>query len=191
MLDQFLDQLFHFFEPGHSSFEIMPGVQGLGYNVHPLIVHFPIAFLLAYFLLELIGTLRGRQSLNSVASWMLYLGASTAVLAAGAGLYAAARVPHGEDVHEIMEWHRRLGLTVAGLATVLAIWRITVRARFESIMARSLHLGLAAVMVACLIIGTDLGGLMVYGHGVGVKQLQHADDHHHEHAEDHSDPKHD
>ena len=180
LIDQLLAQLTHFLESGPSSFQLLPGIAGLGYNVHPLIVHFPIAFLLGFFVLEWVSLSRSQQNLRIATSWMLYLGAAGAILAATAGLIAEARVPHGNEVHDIMEWHGRLGLTVATLSTTLALWRIIVQSRFASVMARSLYLGLATVMTVCLLIGADLGGLMVYQHGVGVKQLQHPDAHHHD-----------
>jgi uncharacterized membrane protein len=73
-----------------------------------------------------------------------------------------------------------LGITVAVLSLVLAGWRIAAKSNF-SLMAKSLYLCLAAIMVICLSIGADLGGLMVYQYGVGVKSLQQPDDHHHQH----------
>ena len=177
LLDGLLDQIDRFFEPGNSM-ELLPGIQGLAFNQHPMIVHFPIAFLFAFFLLELIGAIRRRERIREVAGWMLYLGTMTAVLAAGAGLIAEDIVPHGENVHDIMTWHGRLGLTVAALSLILSLWRLAARARF-SLMAQSLHLALAAVMVICLFFGADLGGLMVYQYGVGVKQVQQGGEHHH------------
>jgi uncharacterized membrane protein len=101
-------------------------------------------------------------------------------------LYAAATVPHGQAVHEIMEWHQRLGLIVATLAAILSIWRLAAKQRIAG-MAGALHLFLAAIMTASLVVGADLGGLMVYEHGVAVRQLQdpnarHDHGHGHEHA---------
>ncbi len=155
-----------------AAFVLLPGVQSLAMNVHPMIVHFPIAFLSAFFLLEIVGASFRRPAVLQVASWMLYLGAFGAVAAAAAGLIAAGSVPHGDSVHEVMEWHQRLMLGVSGLAAVLAVWRAAVAGRFSSTMAQGLHLLLATVMITLLVLGTDLGGLMVYQHGVGVASLQ-------------------
>lgn len=103
-------------------------------------------------------------------------------MAAATGLIAEDMVPHGEAVHETMEWHGRLGLSVASLSLILAAWRFAARANF-SLMANALHLFLAALVVIFMFFGADLGGLMVYHYGVGVKSLQQADEHHHHNKE--------
>jgi len=165
-----------------SAIALFPGIRALASNVHPLIVHFPIAFLSAYFLLEVVGLVVRRPALRQLASGMLYLGAGGAAVAAAAGLVAAAGVPHGGQVHEIMEWHERLMLTVSILAVVLAFWRF-LAGTAVSTMAVGLHLFLATAMMALMMFGTDLGGLMVYRYGVGVASLQAQEDvHHHVHG---------
>jgi uncharacterized membrane protein len=168
-----------------SSWNLFGGIEALGSNVHPLIVHFPIAFLIAFLLLEVIGLAFRNAAVRQVASGMLYLGALSAVAAAVAGLIAEESVPHGAAVHEIMEWHERAGLTVASLSVILALWRAFSRARFSS-MAQALHLFVAGLIVVCLVFGADLGGLMVYQYGVGVKGLQQAEaiHHHHHHGDE-------
>lgn len=166
-----------------SSWNLMGGFEALGSNVHPAIVHFPIAFLTAFLLLEIIGLAFRSPVVRQVASGMLYLGALGAIAAVIAGLIAAGSVPHGEAVHEILEWHERAGLIVAGLSVGLALWRVLARARFSS-MAQALHLFLAGILMVCLFFGADLGGLMVYQYGVGVKGLQQAEEIHHHHGDE-------
>lgn len=166
-----------------SSWNPMVGIEGLGSNVHPLLVHFPIAFLFVFLLAEIAGLMFRSIWLRQLASSMLYLGAAGAIAAAVAGLVAEETVPHGAAVHEIMEWHKRAGLTVTGLAVGLAVWRVAAGGRF-SVMAQALHLFVALITVVCLFFGADLGGLMVYQYGVGVKSLQHADEHHQHHDHD-------
>jgi len=177
LLDILLGKVASLLESG-ASFELFPGIKALATNVHPLIVHFPIAFLPAFFLLELAGVTLRKESLRQTASWMLYFGAAGALGAVAAGLLAEDTVPHGEAVHEIMEWHGRLGIIVAVLSLTLAAWRFASKALFSP-MAQALHLYLSAIVLICLLFGADLGGLMVYQHGVGVKSLQDPDDHHH------------
>lgn len=172
LLDNLLEKLGRATEPG-GGIEMLPGIQTLGPNVHPSLVHFPIALLTVFFLLELLGTLLRREKLRQAASAMLYCGALGAAAAAAAGLYAASFVPHSQEVHEIMEWHERLGFTVTGLALILSLWRWLAKSVFVG-MAKALHLLLATIMMACMVFGADLGGLMVYGHGVAVRKLQDA-----------------
>jgi uncharacterized membrane protein len=183
-LDSILDVISHGLE-SDSSWRPMAGIEALGSNIHPYIVHFPIAFLTGFLLLEMIGLGLRSNAARQIASGMLYLGAVSAVIAAGAGLIAGENVPHGAAVHQILEWHERLGLTVATLSVVLALWRAAVGTQFST-MAQALHLIVAGIVGACLFFAADLGGLMVYQYGVGVKNLQYANDHHTvEHSHDH------
>lgn len=182
LLDHVLTDVSRALESG-ADWNPIAGIVALGSNVHPMIVHFPIAFLGAFLVLEIVGLIWRRPGLRSLASGMLYLGALSAVAAAGAGLIAEDSVPHGAAVHDIMEWHERLGLTVAVLSVGLAIWRVVLGGVILGGMAQALHLFLAAIIGVCLFFGADLGGLMVYQYGVGVKNLQQADEHHHHHEE--------
>jgi len=168
--------------PGGGGGGLFEGIAVLGWNVHPILVHFPIAFLVAFFVLEIIAVSTKNAWLRQLASGMLYLGAVGAVLAVIAGLVAASIVPHGEKVHEIMEWHESLGITVAILSVSLAAWRFFAKAVFCA-MAQALHFSIAAIILICITFGADLGGEMVYEYGVGVKNLQQTDaayQHHHE-----------
>lgn len=176
LLDKLLENATRSVEPG-GSFQLLPGIQALGPNIHPSLVHFPIAFLSVFFLLEVLGSFFYRDKLRQAAAPMLYCGAVGAVLAAAAGLYAASTVPHGQAVHEIMEWHQRIGLIVASLALVLSAWRLLTK-RVMAGMDRALYLFLAGLMTVGMVFGADLGGLMVYQHGVAVQSLQQPDAHH-------------
>ncbi len=181
LLDNVLSALSKVTESG-EGFQWFPGIATLGYNVHPALVHFPIAFLSVFFLLEMVGCGLRRDRLRQTASAMLYCGTLGALLAAAAGLYAANTVPHGDAVHDIMEWHERLGLAVASLAIILSVWRLMAK-QVPVGMEKTLFLLLSTIMTASLVFGADLGGSMVYGHGVAVHNLQHADSHHHQHGD--------
>ncbi len=146
---------------------IMPGFAGMD-NIHPLLVHFPIAFLSAFFALDLVGTLAKKPQWRSVASWFLYLGTIAALFTVMAGLMAASTVAHGQDVHDIMERHKYFGISVLSLATVLSIWRMMSGSLIRG-GANGFFLILSALLYALMMLGADLGGLMVYQYGVAVK----------------------
>lgn len=163
---------------GPGSWNLLGGVETLGTNLHPLVLHFPIAFLMGFFLVELYGLLFRNRAARQLASGLLYLGAFGAVVTAASGLIAAETVPHGARVHDIMEWHERAGLTVASLSVALALWR-RIGGIPHSSMALALSLMLSGLMSLILFLGADLGGMMVYRHGVGVQSLQTNEEHHH------------
>lgn len=179
MFKQSPDALFSVFFPG---LEAMP-------NFHPLIVHFPIAFLTVFFFLDVAGTLARRENWRKTASVLLYFGVIGVLCAAVAGIHAASTISHGVAAHKIMETHEQLGLIVAFLTILLTVWRIIVGVKLKW-FANIIHLGIAALILLIMTIGADLGGLMVYEYGVGVgmdtsnnsrqtiKQIQ-ARQHHH------------
>jgi len=163
---------------------LIPGVASID-NIHPLLVHFPIALLSIFFVLDLVGTLTKKQPLRGIASSFLYLGTFAALLTVMAGFMAADTVAHGENVHAIMEKHEDLGLAILSLATALSAWRLKHRGLFQGYV-NGVFLALSSLLCVLIMLGADLGGLMVYKYGVAVKAVpvtESASDHHH--AENH------
>lgn len=188
----FADRLGHFLknleallakDTGEIAATLLPGYHSLP-NIHPLLVHFPIAFLFTFLVFDIIGSLLRNQECRRFAGWLLYLGSASAVLTVAAGFQAAATVAHSDAVHPIMMQHKNYALAITSLAILLSLWRFVVSARF-GVMANILYLTLAAIMCFTLSLGADLGGLMVYQHGIGVaavKQPPHVHNATHGHA---------
>ncbi|BBL70462.1 DUF2231 domain-containing protein [Methylogaea oryzae] len=171
---------------GDLLLESFPGLASMP-NWHPLLVHFPIALLTCYLLLDVAGAALRNAAWRRMAGGLLYLGTCFAAVAVVLGVQAAQSVSHGGDVHGIMLSHGKHGLVVLGMALLLSLWR-----RFQgerwSMVGTTLHLALAGVMVLVMAHGADLGGLMVYGHGVGVHGVAvPPHDHDHDHAHEHDD----
>ncbi|TAN66328.1 MAG: DUF2231 domain-containing protein [Methylobacter sp.] len=164
--------LLTFFEelPRHNAPDIfsalLPGISSMA-NIHPLLVHFPIAFLSTFFILDMVGALAKNQHWRNVASWLLYFGTIAAAFTVTAGLIAAGSVAHGVEVHAIMERHEHFGVFVLSLATLLSAWRIKSGGVIQG-GANSLFLILATLLCVLMVLGADLGGLMVYHYGVAV-----------------------
>lgn len=162
---------------------IMPGIAAMD-NIHPMLVHFPIAFLLAFFAIDFSGTLAKKSAWRAAASWFLFLGTIAAAFTVMAGFIAAGSVEHGENVHDIMEIHQKFGVSVLSLATVLSIWRLKAGSAIHG-AANTLFLMLAAILCVVMALGADLGGLMVYKYGVAVEAVPvpvGGDSHEHEHV---------
>ena len=159
---------------------LMPGIASME-NIHPLVVHFPIALLSVFFVLDLIGTLAKKQQWREVASSFLYLGTLAALFTVIAGHIAADSVAHAGNVHAIMEKHKDLGMAILSLATALSAWRLKHKGLFQGYV-NGVFLTLSALLCALIVIAADLGGLMVYQYGVAVKAVavtESAYDHHH------------
>ncbi len=170
--------------PAEIFSAILPGVSGMA-NIHPLIVHFPIAFLFAFFVIDLTGSLLRKDNWRQLAGGLLYLGAIAAAAAVTAGLQAAGSVEHGDNVHLIMERHKFYGISVFCLSVVLSIWRLLCGGAAKG-LANVIFLLLAIVLNILMLLGADLGGQMVYKHGVAVEAVELTTmDYFHEHTHSH------
>lgn len=185
--------------PSETFASLLPGISALQ-NLHPLFVHFPIALLTLFFLIDVVGSLAGRAEWRQVATWFLYLGTVFAGMTVAAGLLAANSVAHGGDVHEIMEHHEHLAISVLSLSAALSVWRLVGKGVIVG-AANTLYLLLAAILCGLLAFTADLGGLMVYKYGVAVEAADHinqaaAQAHEHDESDtpktaDHSESDHD
>ena len=151
-----------------GEWTLFPGIKDLGLNIHPMLVHFPIALLSLFVIVDTLGALLGKSHWRKLATSLVGLGAISSVPTLLAGLYAAHTTPHGALVHQIMEHHEHAGMAVVGLSSTLALWR-----RFAGIprdsMGKAFSGLLTLLLTVALVLGADLGAAMVYGHGVAVK----------------------
>ncbi len=135
------------------------------WEFHPMLVHFPIAFLLAGVALECFAFRRHNATLRRGAYRALLAGASFGWLAAAAGGLAYFTVPaHTEEGHILMYWHLGLALTMLGIFSWASIvrWR-----RPDTPPSKQYFLGLLLGAILLILTG-NLGGSIVYHHGAGV-----------------------
>ncbi|MGH7914377.1 MAG: DUF2231 domain-containing protein [Candidatus Binataceae bacterium] len=143
----------------------LPGVQHLQ-NIHPLVVHFPIALLFAAALMYWLGFLARRESWQWTGLWMLVLGALGAVVAGATGLYAAPGVMLAPSVKTALLWyHKRIMITVLILSVAMAVWAIA--ARPMPARGRGAFLAILLLVAALIAKGADYGGRMVYDYNAG------------------------
>jgi uncharacterized membrane protein len=158
------------------------------WELHPALIHFPIAFLLGGLLIDLAAWFRPRESLTRVASGLLAAGVVSGVAAAFAGVISFFTVPaHTEAAHEQMSSHLVLASAALVLFSLVAIARW--RRRTQPASALALSTGLLG---SALLIGAAfLGGRIVYEGGAGVDPqilasavVQGHHHHHHDGADD-------
>lgn len=139
------------------------------YNVHPLFVHFPAAFLPGALLLYGLGIALHRPALCAAGRACLYLAAAGGAAALISGLFAEGSFPHGDAVHRMMETHETLAWATLALAGALSAWSF-----FHSgHRPKAAWAFLGALALACLTValGADLGARMVYLEGAAVKPV--------------------
>ena len=144
---------------------ILPGASQLQ-NYHPLLVHFPIAFIYGAALLYFLAWISASESLKWTALWMLALGAISAAVALTSGFYAAPGLMVSQSVRtELLRHHKHLMVAMSAITGALTIWAIATRpmptrGRYVFLAGLILVMGLIAA-------GADLGGEMVFTYNAG------------------------
>ena len=135
--------------------------------VHPALVHFTVAFLVAGALLEAWGLLRERPAVARWGSGLTIAGTIVLVPTIAAGYLAANSLTVAEDAQHMLDRHESLGLMLLGFCLVLALARAWNRGRIEGGARVPFAFGLLAV-AALAALAAFYGGQLVYGLGVGV-----------------------
>jgi uncharacterized membrane protein/mono/diheme cytochrome c family protein len=128
---------------------------------HVLVIHFPIALLLAAAFGELITVLRGDQAMRPAVRICVLLGATGALAAAALGWLHADVGGHGSAAGGILRLHRWLGTSASLVAVAIALaceWDH--RRGRRSLLFRILLFSGAALTA----LTGHFGGLMVHGH---------------------------
>ena len=144
---------------------LFPGAAHLQ-NLHPTVVHFPIALLFGATLLYFLGAGLRNESITGAALWMLVLGAVGAVLSAGTGLYASAGVMIAPSVRDaLLKQHRNLMVAVTVLTGALSAWALVA----GPLPRRARWAFLLGLIATCALIarGADYGGRLVFDYNAG------------------------
>jgi uncharacterized membrane protein len=169
---------------------LLPGVSAIP-NVHPMFVHFPIAFFLGALAMEGLA-LFWREKYHDVAARMLYLGTLMAVVTLPTGFMAmnsvAAADPRGHEApgHDFIHIHGNWMVSVTLVSILLSAYLFWVDKKQKK---GGYRLGVSfGLLLLCflLTLGADRGARLVYEFGTGVnpqvlKVPLESHDHHPEH----------
>ncbi len=135
-------------------------------RLHPVLVHFPIALLIAAVLFEVVAIVVKRERSRPSAAGLacVVVGTLGAGVAAWAGWINADLEPHGRGVADLLLVHRWLGISaacLAGVALLGALFGATGKARGMTALYR------VALVLAAGAVGAagHWGGSIVYGGG--------------------------
>ena len=141
--------------------------------LHPAIVHFPIAFLIAGAVVAVLAIFVRRWHLPWLAAIILVAGALGSVAALITGEEEEHKVePLAAAADHILEEHEEWGETTRNLALLAAL--LAVAAAFtvrQPIVGRGLSIVTAVIALAAVYAVAEAGhygGELVYRHGVGV-----------------------
>jgi uncharacterized membrane protein len=135
------------------------------WEIHPMLVHFPIAYLLGAVVLDVVARTRGWE-LDREVTGLFVAGAAIGWLAASAGLLAFFIVPaHTAEAHRLMYWHAAIQVTSLGVFS----WIAWARWRGRGDRSRLPSVWLGCLVALTLMIGSGIGGYMVYHGGAGIE----------------------
>ncbi|MFQ6405349.1 DUF2231 domain-containing protein [Methylophilus sp. 'Pure River'] len=159
-----------------NEFKIIP-------NLHPAVVHFPIALTMAAFIFGLVARLtRKSESSHLVAAagnYTLILAALSAIAGVVFGWLAFnSTMNHDDAGHAAMLLHRAWAIPTAVGLVLLAIWN-SAKSRLSNIMSIPVLVCLAGLSMAVATTAW-LGGEVVYRHGIGVLSLPASGGHNHQ-----------
>jgi uncharacterized membrane protein len=136
------------------------------HELHPSLVHFPLALLPAAAFVDLAAAMRpGDRRLDRIGRKLWWATAGTGLVTGLAGMAASQEIELPNDhARDVMFIHGigNFGLVLAALG--VSAWRARNHANFTSAAAGLLAAGAAAYT-------GYLGGELVYAHGAGVKRL--------------------
>lgn len=132
-------------------------------EMHPALVHFPIALLPLAVGADAVGSLTDNWSAMSFGQKAICVAAAGAVASAVTGLIAGEEVNVEGSSQDMLMTHRNLNFIATVAVIGMAIWRIKHR------KPSAAYLGVGAAGVGVLAYTAYLGGKLVYDVGVGVE----------------------
>jgi uncharacterized membrane protein len=144
---------------------LLPGVDHLQ-NIHPLVVHFPLALLPTAAAFYVLAWVVRRETPAWIGFALLLAGTASAAVAVLTGLRAQQGVMVDPSVRErLLEHHEDWMLATLGAHAALAAWAVA--GRPLPARGRALFLLLAVVALAIMARGADYGGRLVYDYNAG------------------------
>jgi len=143
-------------------------------QLHPRIVHFPVAFFIFYFLFELSGVILKKEYLTRAALILLAIGVVTALFAVLSGNQAQTAantlIDKGSNLSELIEVHQEYATVTLFYFSALLFLRVylVIKNRFKGNIR---YLFLLFGLTGCyLIYETGIhGGDLVFKYGLGTQ----------------------
>jgi uncharacterized membrane protein len=147
-------------------------------NLHPLVIHFPIAWLIAAFIVDVVSlVLRRAAWAQTTASCLYAAGALSALAAYLSGRQAAAGVFIPGMAQPIVRdhWNWALATTIYFMLVAVARIALTLNRRPLAFWQRAGAAAIGLVGMWLLFHTGEQGARLVYEHGVGVLPRAHRD----------------
>ncbi len=138
-------------------------------NLHPMLVHLPIALLTANWVFDLLSVVTKRQEFERTGWWTLLAGMIGLAGAITTGLMAEGSVNIAETARGFFEVHEQLAFGVAAMYSTLVLWRFAARTYIPQRL-RWVYLVVSFLGVILVWVTGWYGGELVFRFGIGVQQ---------------------
>ena len=141
-------------------------IKNIPQDLHPILIHFPIAFLGFSFVLSFLSM---RVSRWNEASWLLlWVGGLSCIPASVSGVIS--HFPYEEtELHEVIGTHQNFGILGTLFVFVLVGIRYWTRRRNRDFGLRKSYLVPAGVGLIWIILLGGTGGQLTYQYGINVR----------------------
>ena len=136
-------------------------------HLHPMLVHFPIGFLFASVLFDLINKWTHKQDFKKAAYYLLFLGLLFGIFASGVGVYIENVIEESGVSEKHLDDHKGFAIATLACFAFLFAFRVLKKNQFsENVLSLYLILSLAGLLL--LTITGFYGGKLVYEDGAAV-----------------------
>lgn len=145
-------------------------------ELHPRIVHFPIAFFILYFIFETSGIILKKDFLEKGSLLILILGVATALLSVLTGNQAQARInllfPDNQEYYKLIELHQEYATITLWYFAVVMVLRIYLGIK-KKFVGNIKYSFIILGFIGCILIYLTgiYGGDLVFQHGLGTQIL--------------------
>lgn len=138
-------------------------------HIHAMIIHFPIALLMAGFFSEGLALIIKKDFFKNAAFFLLILGTLGAIAAFISGGYAGEGIEEG-PLKEPVGLHEGAALLTLCLAIITTLFRVVVYyLKYNKVWAKWVGIFLFTILIGSVIRTAYFGGQLVYAHGAGVE----------------------
>lgn len=132
------------------------------HEIHPSLVHYPIALVPLSVGLDLVGTATKSAQLLEFGKLTMPIAAGAAGLAGVSGIVAQEEVRLTDEAARLLKWHRNINIAATTTAAGMAIYRV------GQVKPGMPYLAAGVGLIGAYMVSAYLGGKMVYHKGVGI-----------------------
>jgi len=134
---------------------------------HPMIVHFPVALILAALLADVLALLLKKPQLHKTALFLLITGTMGAIAAYLTGDLAEENIQHSRAIHDLVENHEQWAFFTMWACVASSLFRLLILYldKFYGIL-KSISIASLFLCVVLVSISGYFGGELVYTHKI-------------------------